>query len=243
MREKTYCVVGAAGSIGRNVCEQLLVRGARVVGLAHTGMQCAKLEGEIKRDRFTSYPLDVLSCSEIASILGRLSMDGTKFDGLIYAVGPYLQSNFMKEIEKPIMGDDRYDHRFRVEQKLLCLGLYNIVELFFTLLKFRSRIVIAGSSMTHLTADKAPTWLNFWPHVMASACQEKMVEAIRHSEQIKVREMRVDLLQFGPIDTPFYAKILPEMMPKLLDMGTVIDAILGQLKDKGPSVTEIIRIN
>lgn len=251
---RNYIVLGAMGSIGGAVYEELISRGAKVM---------AVLSGEPQLDAFIdryggndsfAAMIDSSDFEKEYDTLGDFffgphfdpSMHGFQVDGIVCSIGHCPAGCFDLEVSIPLsdfldiesddfMGNDFDDNI----ERLIKIPAMWIAQAGKRFLKKQAHFLIIGSAINRFNASELPPPIFAGHYAIVQAAQEKMVEWFQGHDPISSDNgIFVSRIGFGAIDTPFHkgCKLNP---PKMLSMRAVVREIISALQSPTPVMKEV----
>ncbi len=222
---KKIAVFGAAGSIGGKVVEMLLKSQIRAIECFSKNCEQAQVvETRHKALTIRSYSNDVTQLENFDPAL----CDDT--EGIVVAVGHCPADGFEKAISLPII-DMPIKDLFGIQWKLHVEARVKLLKFVAPCLRMDTRIVFVSSAITRLTqnGELPPPFLHAADYAAAIAAGDEIVRYARIDPVIRDKNIKLDLVKLGPVDTPFHrnSKHRP---PVMLSIEEAAQAILDALE-------------
>lgn len=242
---KNFAVFGAAGEIGRAVIEGLSRATNGKVGICPVVRDQYGVTDPVKQlmrrlnpaiKMMGWYPADVSCRAEVGRLAVDIKGNYEVLHGIIYSVGHCSPGGFDAAVCSPLSSIDCVGLRRELEMHVV--GLQNVFRYVAPLLASGGSVVVVGSAITRLTDEVCPSWLYAGPYAAAKAAQSELVMWMRRDPLVKERALKIHLLEFGAVDTRFFAGSSHEQ-PAFLPMERAVEEILAALMSSA-HVTKVV---
>jgi len=236
---KTILVLGGSGSIGSAVVDNLLqLRATTYASHYHdnSAVILDALSAEPSGHRLIPVQINV---TEPETIRDFASSAGTKFDGIVYAVGECPPQGFQKATDTPLseLPEASLEWKFHLH----VYGLQYALQILLPLMKPSCRIVILTSAITRLTDDTCPPWLYAGYYAAAIAAQDELIRWWRRDPKVKENGIWLHRIAPAAVDTPFHEGSPPDRQPpSLLPISKVVDSVIAALLTKNGHVDQTL---
>ena len=129
---KNIIVTGAAGGMGKAICESLIRKGYKVYGIDY------RKSNDIDGVEF--FECDVTDTESIEKVYEKIKADTDRIDGIVHTAGIYDMDSLIEMDEK------RFIRIFDIN----VFGVFRINKIFASMLKKGSRIIITSSELAPL---------------------------------------------------------------------------------------------
>jgi NAD(P)-dependent dehydrogenase (short-subunit alcohol dehydrogenase family) len=216
---KTYLITGVTSGIGKEICRQLLILGAKVVGLGRDSVKVQDLIEEFPNGKFIFRSFDLKNIGELVILMDSILPDNEKFDGLLLSAG--------KEETLPISNytPDKFDSIFQ-------LNVFANAELIrlFSKKKYsndNSSIVIIASVMSILGQ---PGKFGY------CSTKSALIGMVKSSAlELAKRRIRINAISPGVVNTPMTENLFQQLSSENVDKISMMHPLgFGETSDISP---------
>ena len=129
---KNILVTGAAGGMGKAICESLIRKGYKVYGMDY------REDDTVKADKF--YRCDVTDTDSVKEVFEKVKEETDSLDAIVHTAGIYDMDSLIE------MDEERFIRIFDIN----VFGVYRINKIFFPLMHKGSRIIVTSSELAPL---------------------------------------------------------------------------------------------
>jgi NAD(P)-dependent dehydrogenase (short-subunit alcohol dehydrogenase family) len=215
---KKVLVIGAAGSIGRELSSELDKTGYHVI-------PTVREYNEQTAQYFVTPPYVLKDVTNRAHVK-RLANTVGKVDGVIYLVGHCPPEGFSEAIKYPL--SELPENTLMNEVAMHMVGPFNVFQCLLDNLNHGGCFIFITSAITRLKGH-FPPFLQAYHHAAVISAEDWLVEGMRNDPAVKRGEIMVHRIAPGAVDTSFHhgSKIQP---PTMLPTERVVQEIRSALE-------------
>lgn len=231
--KKKVMVMGAGGSIGSAVVEALLAQGVTVVPVFRKDTQrTMELVQTWKIDPGQAHFWDATSEVNMEQMFHAVD----RLDGLVYAVGHCPLEGFRWAVSQPL--STMRPELLETALAMHIWGPYHVLRASLSqspkdvVINPGAKFVFVSSAIGRTTAEGKlpPSFLQAGYYAAAMDGMNTFLRFMRVDPLLLAKKIKLQLLLFGAIDTPFHVDVpLAMRPPALLPMSTVVAEILAAL--------------
>lgn len=222
---KQYLVTGVTSGLGKAIAENLIIKGAIVLGL---GRDFSKIESNgilSKSEKFTFNKVDLSDVKNIENEIFKFCMENTKFDGFVHCAG--------KEETIPL--------RIYDPEKIEALFLINVFS-GIELIRIFSKKKVTNEKASLVLLSSVMGELGQPGKVGYCASKAAILGAIRASSlELSKRKIRINAVSPGVVNTPMTKKLFDALSNENIeDIIRMHPLGIGEVSDVVPMLTFLL---